>query len=242
MKVGAAQNYCPAKSVWDSGATKRKENEMNPNTPSTEQILFIIRRIIAELAIEPEKTKVKVEEIGFQGSTVGIEIDAWPADYSKILGQKTDNLRAMMMICKLVTDRCGGRKSFELTLKRIPKDDSVVPRNLDEFKPIENWRRDDIRALTEDIFTWIVGQPFKVLVSDGKQGKTAIDVIIGNQVSSVTADWIKIKLQPLYKAMGMRNGRIIIFNLIQDETVLAKFAAPQFTPDDLKRLSKMSPK
>lgn len=196
------------------------EIEMNMNrnpAPSKDQVLFLIRRIINELATEPTKTKVTAEQLGL--STIGVEIDAWPEDYGRILGRNTDYLRAMKMICKLISDRSG--KSIELSLKRIPENASGEKNNREhDIKANDNWRRDDMRALTEDMFGQIVDGPAYVMVSDGKQGKTAVDVVVGDNVSPATAQWIKAKLQPLYQAIGIKNQRIIAFNLIRDEGML----------------------
>lgn len=185
---------------------------MNANPePSIDAVLSVIRRIIAELSIEPEKTKVTAEKIGMR--LVAIEIDPNPSDYSKILGKNGgDHLAAMRMICKLVSDR--GSLKYQLRLIEIPKGipQSVMP----PFKPAMHWRKDEFQVLTEDIFALVQRGSATVVISDqsGKEN-TAIEVIVGKEVPKGTVDWINQKLHQLYKSMGLKNGRIMSFNLIQ---------------------------
>ena len=185
--------------------------------PSTEQLLFLIRRIIAELALEPAKTSVTTEELGF--NTVGIDVDPHLPDYGKIIGQNIDHLKAFRMICKLVSDRTG--KNFQFTVKRAPENAAqAVAIKHEPVVPQDKWNRDHIQALVEDLFNCILGQPFKVMITDGRQGKTAVDVVIPNSVPRATADFIHRRLEPLMKAVGMKNQRLFSFNVIQDDTAL----------------------
>jgi hypothetical protein len=187
------------------------------NGPSVEQVLFLIRRFVAELTTEFDKTKFNVEKIGYGGNVTGLEIDPFPGDYSKILGKDTDHLRALKMICKLASDRMEGR-SVELSVRRL--EGMVEPTRMPDFTLKEVWARDHIRALTEDLFNAIVEPPFKVLIQDGGQGKTVIDVIVSSRVPKPTVEWMKQKLQPLYKSIGLKNGRIFVLNIVQDDQAL----------------------
>lgn len=201
--------------------TARNETEMKTTAtnpiPSTEQILFLLRRIIHEITLEPEKTNVTSEKVGM--TLVGIEIDPNPGDYSKLLGSNRDHLHAMKMVCKLISDRSPIK--YELTLKRAPEG---TPQNqMPEFQLQDNWRRDHIKALTHDMFSMIIGSPYWVEVTDGKQGKTAVEVVVSSAVSKATCDWITMRLMPLYKSIGLKNGRIIAFNVIQNDEALAQF-------------------
>lgn len=203
--------------------------------PSTDQVLFLLRRIINEITLEPEKTKVAAENIGRFSSLVGIEIIPNPADYSKLLGSKCDHLKAYQLICKLISDRSPTK--YEVTIKRIPEG---TPQNeMPEFKIQHEWRRDHIKAITHDMFSMIIGSPYLVEVTDGVQEKTAVEVLVSSAVSKATIDWILIRLVPLYKSMGLKNGRIISFNIIQNDEALEKMLPqPKFSEEDLTRLSR----
>jgi predicted RNA-binding protein YlqC (UPF0109 family) len=195
---------------------------MKNEAPTKEQVLFIIRRIIAELTMEPEKTKVTAEQIGY--STVGILIDPNPTDYGRILGGggSREHLGGMKAICKLISDRCG--KNFDLTLKQIPP--ATGPKQILEFKPVTKWPKDEIQALTEDIFHWIIDPPCKVVISDSKVAtNTEIAVFVSEDVPPRTVEWITMRLTPIYKAIGLKNGRLISFNIIQDDSVLRDLIA-----------------
>lgn len=197
----------------------------NPNpAPSPEQVLFLIRRIIAEITTQPEKTKVKAERIGLR--MVSITIDAWQPDYAKILGKGTDNLRGMKTICKLISDRADAERvglSYELNMLRIPKDENAEKSEFREFVPQHDWRRDHILAITQDMMGMVLSQPSIVLMNDGKDVATAIDVIVGHEVAPQTASWLQLKLQPLYKSIGLKNGRIISFSVTRDDNLMRQY-------------------
>lgn len=184
--------------------------------PSIEEIVVLIRRIIAEIAAKPEKTKVDWRANGL--ATFNITIHPWQEDYGRILGSNREHLSALKTICKLVSDRHG--KTFNLEMDRLPAGEAQKPL---EFHPAEKWNRDNVQSILEGVFSFCVPPPYRILISDDINLQTAVDVVLSEtEVSQATARWIHAKLQPLMTAIGKRNGRVFSFNIVQDDSLLGR--------------------
>jgi predicted RNA-binding protein YlqC (UPF0109 family) len=199
-----------------SNETKMKTITTAPARPlslHTQSAIYLIKSILEQITIMPDKIQVVPEQLGY--STVSIEIRADATDYGKVLGEKGDHLRALKTICKLISDK--SREKIELSLLEMP---GGSKQNLAPFSTNAAWPKEKIQTLLQALFELIFDGGCRVVISDGSNGRTAVDVLVSERENRRTCEWVHEKLDSLIKAIGLRNGRLVAFNVIQDEAAL----------------------
>lgn len=192
----------------------------NTTTIAEEVCLQIARRLIEQIVLHPEH--LKAEQDSFDPNTINFQLHR--GDMARLMGEQGAKKKGIQYICKLIGRKQGKNIHLHFDEPEIGEYDRY-PR----FEVVDPWNSATLHALVSDIADAALEHPATVKFIDGvaakDKGKTRISVLTSPEERKETLEELNLALGPLFKAIGMANGR---------STMVINFEVdPEYTKNDV---------
>jgi predicted RNA-binding protein YlqC (UPF0109 family) len=162
----------------------------------------MVKRIANEITFHHKELKVYAREAGL-GWTVFIE--AHRGDIPRLIGGGGQTFKALDAVCALIGNKY--RMGIRLT---IDEERAVGEKDRYEtFKHAENWNKEGILRLLEDLCRAILEEPARISTQDERTNRTVIIVLLSKKEVPAVAEAAKKALGILFNAIGKANGRLV---------------------------------
>lgn len=173
----------------------------------------IIRRILEEITLHPDKIKITNNRIG-RGLT-DMVIESHPGDTPRVIGQGGKHSRSIFLLVSMI-----GRKSGESIRCRIPDPEIRIKEPNKPFVPKDPWNNENVLTLANDICDAIFCHPSLVEIVDGPDFASALDISTDPEESEKTVEKAAECLTPLFGAIGKSNGRHLFVTVAPKESAI----------------------
>lgn len=190
----------------------KQRNDMITSEDAVERAAHLIRLLLGEVAKDPKTVRVESESLGF--TTVILRIHADATNYGTVLGGQQAHLKAFKTICKIISDDSG--KDIQLELVEAPGG----VRSNSPFQANDNWPADHVRDVLQEVFEGLLVHGCRVQITDAAGGRTAIDVIASSLEREARTLFLKQKMEPIIRSIGLKNGRQVSLNFIHDSVLM----------------------
>lgn len=186
---------------------------MNTNTkqPPAETCVNIIRKIAAELSLH--RNHILVEQDSFDDLMINVQVHR--ADMGRLMGEKGVHKDAILAIAKRIGAK--GRTNFNIQFLEPEIGEKDRFRG---FQVVDPWDSTGVVTLFKELSNALLDYPSELKIRDGVKaediGKTRIDILTHPRESDETMEELNVKLAPLFKAIGLANGRRLTARFVPD--------------------------
>lgn len=173
-----------------------------------EPVSGLFRRILTEMVAHPEHLDLGVRALS---ASVSFSLRAHAADTPLLIGEGAANYRALMTLAVAM----GGKAGYRVSMGPIREPEFGKP-SFYRFQPRQDWPRDRLRKLLDDVVGAIFIGEHTVEVDDNDAGgMTTWEVFVqGGQKPGLTAA-VGPAIGRIFDAMGKSNGRLLAVDLLQ---------------------------
>ena len=179
------------------------------NLPPAEQAMDITRRLLEQITLHPKDIQISNSPLG-RLHTIKIQVNK--GDMKRVVGQGGSHARAITTLIELI-----GRAHGAQIKSRIIEPVKGTDDRHSAFTPREEWNREPVRQVIQDIADTVFEFESKTEVADGEDFLSVIEVYVSPRERTQMVAMVTELLKPLVVAIGKANGRHLSLNIAPDD-------------------------